>query len=412
MSNQIECPNCGHHFDVENVIYHQAEEKLKKEFAKKAEEQQKILLSAKMDFEKEKEAFDVKKEKENEIFKERLEAKVREERTKIQQQTQEENGEKMKALLEENEKRKSENLDLKRKEIEILKKEQQLKEQQEELTMQMEKQMLEKRNEIELEIKKKEQEKSELRIKEYEKKLDDQKRLIEEMQRKAEQGSMQLQGEIQELALEELLRKAFPHDLIDEVSKGIRGADAIQTVVNPLQQVCGKIMYESKRTKAFSEQWIDKLKEDQRNEGATLAVIVTETMPKDMEKFGRKDGVWICTFSEVMPLVYVLREMLLREFSAKSAEENKGDKMSLLYGYLISEEFKGRIEGIVEGFSDLKSDLDREKRAMQKIWKEREKQIEKVIGNTIDMYSAIRGIAGNSVKRIDSLELGSNLLED
>jgi hypothetical protein len=113
-----------------------------------------------------------------------------------------------------------------------------------------------------------------------------------------------------------------------------------------------------------------------------------------------------------MPLVYVLREMLLREFSAKSAEENKGDKMSLLYGYLISEEFKGRIEGIVEGFSDLKSDLDREKRAMQKIWKEREKQIEKVIGNTIDMYSAIRGIAGNSVKRIDSLELGSNLLED
>jgi hypothetical protein len=291
MSNQIECPNCGHHFDVENVIYHQAEEKLKKEFAKKAEEQQKILLSAKMDFEKEKEAFDVKKEKENEIFKERLEAKVREERTKIQQQTQEENGEKMKALLEENEKRKSENLDLKRKEIEILKKEQQLKEQQEELTMQMEKQMLEKRNEIELEIKKKEQEKSELRIKEYEKKLDDQKRLIEEMQRKAEQGSMQLQGEIQELALEELLRKAFPHDLIDEVSKGIRGADAIQTVVNPLQQVCGKIMYESKRTKAFSEQWIDKLKEDQRNEGATLAVIVTETMPKDMEKFGRKDGL-------------------------------------------------------------------------------------------------------------------------
>jgi len=454
MENNIKCPNCGHQFPVEDAFFNQAEEELRKEYEKKNSQQAAIYHKQRETLEKEKEEFEKKKEKENELFKERLEKKIEEERLRLKKTTDEELEQKMRLwneekerlrkntqeefeqklkqfeeektrlkksagdefeqkirqLEEENEKRKAENKTLKEKELSILQKEAQLKEKQEEMQLEFEKKMLEKRDEIAIEIRKKEQEKNDLRIREFEKKLDDQKRLIEEMQRKAEQGSMQLQGEIQEIALEDLLRAEFPFDLIDEVGKGVRGADIIQTVVNPLQQVCGKIIYESKRTKSFSDSWIEKLKDDQRDQGAVLAVIVTEVLPKDMERFGRRDGVWICTYHDAKNLMYVLREMILREHSIRSAQENKGDKMELLYHYLVSDDFRQRVETIVEGFTTLKIEMDREKRAMQRIWKEREKQIEKVIGNTIDMYGSIRGIAGNAIAPVKALELGE--LED
>ena len=165
------------------------------------------------------------------------------------------------------------------------------------------------------------------------------------------------------------------------------------------------MIYESKRTKAFSEGWIDKLKEDQRGQQADIAVLITEVLPRDMDRFGRKNGVWICTYQEAKSVTYVLREMLLKTHSVRSAEENKVDKMSLIYQYLTSVDFKQRVEAIVEGFSDLKIELDKEKRAMQRIWKSREKQIDKVIENTVDMYGAIKGIAGNAIQTVQALEL-------
>jgi hypothetical protein len=451
MENNIKCPNCGHQFPVEGALLNQAEEQIRKEYEKKIAQQAAIFNRQKEVLDKEKEEFEKKKEKENELFKERLESRLNEERQRLKKLSEEEMDQKtrllneekerlrkttmeeyeqklkqfeeeklrlrkgaadefeskIRLLEEENEKRKLENKELKEKELTILKKEAELKERQEELLLEMEKSLLEKREEIVAEVRKKEQEKVDLRIREYEKKLEDQKKLVEEMQRKAEQGSMQMQGEVQELALEDLLRAEFPFDLIDEVGKGVKGADIIQTVINPLQQVCGKIIYESKRTKTFSEQWIEKLKDDQREQGALLAVIVTEVLPKDMERFGRRDGVWVCTYHDVKNLLHVLREMILREHSIRSSQENKGDKMELLYHYLVSDDFRLRVETIVEGFSTLKVEMDREKRAMQKIWKEREKQIEKVITNTIDMYGSIRGIAGNAIAPVKALELGS-----
>jgi len=407
MENNIKCPNCGHEFPVEDAFFNQANEELRKEYEKKNSQQAAIYHKQREALEKEKEEFEKNKEKENELFMERLRKKIEEEKIKLRKNAQDEFEFKIRQLEEENEKRKAENKILKEKELSILQKEAQLKEKQEEMQLDMEKKMLEKRDEITSEVRKKEQEKNELRIKEYEKKLEDQIKLIDEMQRKAEQGSMQLQGEIQEIALEDLLRAEFPFDLIDEVGKGVKGADIIQTVVNPLQQVCGKIIYESKRTKTFSDLWIEKLKDDQRDQGAVLAVIVTEVLPKDMERFGRRDGVWICTYHDAKNLMYVLREMILREHSIRSAQENKGDKMELLYHYLVSDDFHQRVETIVEGFSTLKFEIEREKRAMQKIWKEREKQIEKVTTNTIDMYASIRGIAGNAIAPVVALELGN-----
>ncbi len=404
-NNNIKCPHCGNEFPVEDAFFVQAEERIKKEYEIKILEQTENFKKQKNDLEKQRSEFEKEKESAEEILSSKLEERLRIEKEKLTKSVESDFEEKIKSLEEENAKRKFENKLLKQKELDLLKRENELQEQKEEIELQIEKQLLEKRNEIIEQIKIQENEKNTLKFREYEKKLEDQKKLIDEMQRKADQGSMQLQGEIQELALEELLRIEYPFDIVEEVPKGVSGADLIHTIVNQFQQVCGKIIYESKRTKSFSDTWIEKLKEDQRNQNADVALIISETLPRDIQKFGRRDGVWICSFEEVKSLTFVLREMIIKTHSVKSAEENKGDKMNLLYNYLISEDFRHRVEAIVEGFSTMKGDLEKEKRALQKIWKEREKQIDKVITNTIDMYGSIKGIAGNSIGTVEALEL-------
>jgi hypothetical protein len=267
-------------------------------------------------------------------------------------------------------------------------------------------------------IKKQEQEKNVLKEKEHQmqllelkKQLEDQKKLTEEMVRKQGQGSMQLQGEVQELALEDLLKATFQFDVIEEVGKGAKGADVVQTVRNQLGQTCGKIIYESKNTKAFGGDWIDKLKHDMRSTQADIAVIVTETMPKDMDGFGMKDGVWVCTFIQIKSVAFLLRDSLIKINTALASQENKGDKMSLLYSYLTGTEFRQQIEAIVEGFTELQEGIQKEKNAMQKIWKEREKQLEKVLLNTTNFYGSVKGIAGNAIGDIKLLELGGETEE-
>ena len=262
-------------------------------------------------------------------------------------------------------------------------------------------------NEEKLKIQRHADESSLLKIKELQLKLEEQTRLADEMKRKAEQGSMQSQGEVQELAIEEWLKENFPLDVIEEVKKGARGADCLQIVHTRSRQNCGTIYYESKRTKDFQASWIEKFKNDIRDKNATLGVLVTEAMPNDMERMGLKDGVWVCTFEEFKGLCTVLRESVIKFSEAKLSQENKGDKMEMLYSYLTSNEFKLQIEGIVEGFTQMQSDLDAEKRAMARLWKQREKQLEKVLLNTTNMHGSIRGIAGSAIQAVTLLELGS-----
>lgn len=240
-----------------------------------------------------------------------------------------------------------------------------------------------------------------------EKQLADQKKLTEEMQRKQEQGSMQTQGEVQELAIEEWLAAQFPLDVIEEIKKGERGADCMQIVHTRTQQNCGVIYYESKRTKSFSKGWIEKFKADIQDKNANIGVLVTDAMPSDMDRLGLKDGVWVCTFDEFKGLCTVLRESLVQISTAIITQENKGDKMGMLYDYLTSNEFKMQIEAIVEGFTQMKTDLESEQRSMRTIWNKREKQIEKVLLNTTGMYGSIKGIAGSAVQAIPLLELPS-----
>jgi hypothetical protein len=254
-------------------------------------------------------------------------------------------------------------------------------------------------------IKKSEADKNELKFREMQKKLDDQVKLTEEMKRRQEQGSMEMQGEVQELAIEEWLSNKFPLDTIEEIKKGARGADCLQIVNTRARQNCGTIYYESKRTKDFKQPWIEKFKADIRIKEADIGVLVTEAMPADMSRMGMKDGIWICSYDEFKALCGILRESIIQLSNAISSQENKGDKMEMLYGFLTSSSFRMQIEAIVEGFSQMKSDLETEKRSMARIWKQRDKQIEKVIANTIDMYGSIKGIAGNAVQSVKALEL-------
>lgn len=410
---QIECPNCHSIIDVQDVLSHQLEEKLKKEFQQKLDSERSLLSKMQEELEKSRRDFEEKKKEEERIFEERLKAKLKEEtlslendlRNKIIEQEQERI-----ALLEKDLSEKSEKLRELHKtkaEVEILKREKQ------EMREQVEAEAQAKINEVLAEekekIKRMEQSKMDLKIKELQKQLEDQKKLTEEMKRKQEQGSMQLQGEVQELAIEEWLISKFPLDTLEEIKKGARGGDCLQIVNTRTAQNCGKIYYESKRTKDFQNAWIDKFKADMREKGADIGVIVTEAMPNGFERMGIMDGIWICSYEEFKSLSLVLRESVIKLSQAVGSQENKGDKMHMLYDFLTSNTFRMQVEAIVEGFSSMKSSLDSEKRAMQRIWKEREKQIDKVVENTIDMYGSIRGIAGSAVQEVKALELNPYL---
>jgi hypothetical protein len=406
---QIKCPNCGTSIDVQDILAHQLEEEIKQKYQSQIAEEKKKYEAGQEKLNEEKLEFEKKKKQENELFQERLDIQLKEGKkeieSKLKLKLKEEQSEQFDALQKELNEKSEQIKELNRTKAEIEK----LKREKSELKEIAEAESQKKLNEILIaekeKIKKSEEDKNELRFKEMQKQLEDQKKLTEEMKRKQEQGSMQLQGEVQELAIEEWLASKFPLDTIEEIKKGARGGDCIQIVHSRTEQNCGTIYYESKRTKDFQPSWIEKFKADIRDRGANIGVLVTEVMPSDMDRMGLKNGIWICNYEEFKGLCAVLREGILQVNNAVITQENKGDKMDLLYDYLTSSTFRMQIEAIVEGFTQMKSDLDSEKRSMQRIWKQREKQIDKVTTNTIDMYGSIKGIAGNAIQSVKALEL-------
>ena len=395
---QINCPECGSQIDVNDILKHQIEDSIKKEYQSKFLEQSQALKKEQSEFEKKKQDY----EAELNTAKKELEKSLK---SKLKAELLEEQSDLIKSMQEELKNKSDKVKELHKKEGEILK----LKREKEEaisLAKLEAKKEIDALLKIERESAKKEaMSDSELKIKEYEKQLADQKKLMEEMKRKHEQGSMQLQGEVQELAIEEWLQSKYPLDAISEIKKGANGADCLQTVNTRNNQNCGTIYYESKRTKNFSNTWIEKFKNDIRDKNADIGVLVTEALPSDMDRMGLKDGIWICTFEEFKGLSEVLRVSIINISNSLVSQENKGDKMVMLYDFLTSNEFRLQIEGIVEGFTQMQSDLNSEKNAMQRLWKKREKQIDKVINNTLNMHGAIKGIAGAAIQEIKLLEL-------
>ncbi len=400
----IKCPSCGHEFPLEDALNDELKEAIEKEKQELRQQMATYKRQKEEELSKKELEWQQKAQTEKALLQKQIEESVRknvsadyENQVQVLKQSYLESEEKLKAARQ--------------KELEFLQKERDLKTKEAELELTVQKKLQAEREKLSDELRKIEEHKFmaresefQLKLKELEKQLDDQKKLAEEMKRKAEQGSMQLQGEVQELALEEMLRVAFPFDVINAVGKGVRGADCIQTVQNSFGQECGKIIYESKRTNAFSAEWIEKLKADMRSLGAEIAVIVTRAMPKDMDCFGVKDGVWVCSFGEVRALAGVLRDGVIRVYNAARSNDNKGDKMNLLYGYLTSNEFAEQWKAIREGFMSMKLSIQKERDAMERLWKAREKQLEKVLLNAAHIRGSIEGIAG-----IDAVDL--HLLE-
>ncbi|MBI1317267.1 DUF2130 domain-containing protein [bacterium] len=424
MSTPIQCPNCGHLFDAEEALSGKVEAHFKQEYERRREElaenyrtEREKLQAQSQKLEAEREQLKRQQEEQRDLINKALEEKkqaweaqqkaaLEEEKKKWVSEAQSAQNERIKLLEEENARKQSENLALKQKELEMLKKQQELRDKEAELQLQVQKQLLEGERAIEEKIRQQENEKFLLKEKEWAIKLEAQRKLAEEMQRKSEQGSMQLQGEVQELALEEVLQRQFPYDRIEEVPKGIRGADCLQVVYNTRQQMCGSIVYESKRTKHFAGDWIAKLKQDQVACKADIAVIVTETLPSDMLRFGQREGVWICGFHEVGSLVLALREALIRTQDVRQSQENQGGKMELLYRYLTGNEFRQTVERIAENYKSMTEQLEAEKRSMQRIWSQREKQIWSVQENLVSLFGSIQGIAGKELPGIPLFELG------
>ncbi len=407
--NTIRCPNCDTEIDVNEILYHQIEGQLQDKLTAEATKQKKNNDAALAKIKEQQDALSNQEEQ----FEKRLNESVSEKLTierktiteQLKKQITEEQSDQIdllqKEIAEKSEQVKE--LNLSKAKIEQLKREKD--EVAQEAQLKAEQFLTERLKEETEKIHKLADEQNELKLKQKDEHLEQLKRQLSDAQRKAEQGSMQTQGEAQELAIEEWLSDQFPLDTIEEIKKGQRGGDCLQVVNTYESQNCGTIYYESKRTKDFQKTWIEKFKTDMRERGVDIGVLVTSVMPKELERMGLLDGVWVCSYEEFKALSFILREKIIALNMAKKSGENQSDKMSLLYNYLTSNEFKMQIEAIVEGFTQMQADLDSEKRAFARIWKQREKQITKVLENTTGMYGSIRGIAGNAIGHIKALEL-------
>lgn len=380
MNKNITCPECGNSIDINKALIDEIQKKYNNRLNQ--------------------EKFRIKKAEE-----EKLNKLLSERSIEIQKKIQNANEDKINFMRKELEEKSAQLRELKLKEAEIEKLKRSKKEQEENFELEFQKRMSAAIENEKERLVKLVNEKSDFEIRSLKKQLEDQKNLTLEMKRKQEQGSMQLQGEVMELAIEDWLKSEFPLDEIDEIKKGVQGADCLQTINTRLFQNCGKIYYESKRTKTFQPSWIEKFKNDIREKNADIGVLVTQALPKGMERMGLINGVYVCTFEEFKGLSLILRKFIIELFGKIEANENKEDKMSLLYQYLTSLEFKLQIEGIAEGFTQMQCDLIKEKNSLRRIWKQREKQLVKVLDNTINMYGSIKGIAGKSIPEIEILKL-------
>ncbi|MEQ1533350.1 MAG: DUF2130 domain-containing protein [Sideroxydans sp.] len=288
---------------------------------------------------------------------------------------------------------------------ELIKKQRALDDEKRELELTVEKRVQSGLTEVRSLAKKEAEDEQKLKVMEKEQTISAMQKQIEDLKRRAEQGSQQLQGEVQELELENLLRGKFPFDAIEPVPKGEFGGDVLHRVRSSGGNACGTILWESKRTKSWSDGWLTKLREDQRTAKAEVAVIVTHALPKGVETFELMDGVWVTHPRAAVPVAMILRQSLLDLAGARQSSEGQQSKTEMVYQYLTGPRFKLRVEAIVEAFSTMQEDLDRERKAIMKQWAKREEQIERVMGATVGMYGDLQGIAGKSLQEIEGLEL-------
>lgn len=384
MQDQITCPHCNKPIPLSQALSHQMQEKYKTAL----DEDRKKLIAA---------------------YHKRLD----EERTKLARETEERMKEKVAKEMElkltnfknESEELKEQNKQMQEQLLEIIKQNRQLKFDGEQKRLELEKKLIEEQEKIRNEEQKRLDEAYRLRMLENEKKLHDALLMNDELKRKLEQGSQQMQGEVVELELENILKREFPYDEIRPVAKGVRGADVVQVVKNPSGKECGTIIWESKRTKAWSDGWLSKLKDDQRGMKAHVAVIITNVLPQEIKYFGNKDGVWVGNYDSITGLALALRSNLIDVTGVQLASVGKNEKMEILYNYLAGMEFKQRVEAIIDAFTAMQDDLEKEKRWFTLKWAKEEKNIRKVIDNTLGMHGDLQSIMGKALVEVKGLDM-------
>lgn len=370
MDNSIKCPSCGQTIEITRILREQLEKENQDKFQKQLMGVQKAA-----------------EEKARKEFEEKSFLEIKD----------------LKASLGEKEKKLSEMRDG---ELKLREERRKLEEKEKELELNVQRRVDEERKKVEYEVLKRTDEQHQLKDLEREKIISDLKKSLEEAQRKASQGSQQTQGEVLELDLENTLRNSFPQDVIEPVEKGIRGADLRQTVKSPMGATCGVILWESKRTKAWTDEWLIKLKDDLRAEKANIPAIVSTTLPKEAENgFGLKEGVCVVSYSLFLPIATLLRKGLLDVARQKAISTSQGNKADQVYEFITSNEFVQQIEVIVEAYKEMTEQISRERIAFEKIWKNREGQLKRLITGTINVYAGAQGLVGSSMPQIKGLDL-------
>lgn len=379
MDNFIVCPTCKNKIPLTQALSHQIQEKYRLFYSKRLEEEKKKI---------------------EEKLKTDLSAKIKSE-LELQ----------LKDKINETEELRQQNKKLQEQLLETNKLLRQLKTEKDQMQLEIEKKLAQEQEKIRSEEKKRVDEEYRLKMLEKEKQMEDMRRQIEELKRKSELTSQELQGEVQEEELKNILQKNFPYDAIEDVPKGVKGADLIQKVKNDFGKICGTIIWESKRTKAWSDSWISKLKEDQRQVKAEIAVIISQVLPDDIKNFGLRDGVWIGNFSSVLGVALILRKMLIEVSSVKLSLVGRQEKKEILWNYLTSTQFKQRVEAIYEAYQQMMTDLQKEKDWFRKKWARQEKNIEQISEHILGMHGDLQGIVGRSlpeIEKIKQLEEGDN----
>lgn len=407
MSEQtITCPNCSHLIPVTETLSEQIKKDLEVAYADKLKEKDQQLSLEKTKLQEQKSALEKKEQDFDAAVNQRLEL----ERSKILQEVEKDLAERsrveMEDLRSQNAEQTSKIQELQSAELNLRKERNALEQEKQSLELDVQRRLDEERGKILQAAKQQALSETELKLKEKDKTIDMMRKQIDEAKRKGEQGSMQVQGEVQEDELKAALAQAFPVDSIEDVPQGVRGADLVQVVHSQYGNQLGVLLWESKNTKNWSSDWIQKLKTDQGLVKADLCILISQVLPNDVETFTCVDGVWVCHYKYALALAHVLRSQILEIGKLRGAMVGKDEKMEMLYEYLSGPQFRNRVENIVMAFGSLQDELTKEKRSMQRMWARREKEIEKVMTNTTGMYGDLQGIIGDkALPSVEALEL-------
>jgi hypothetical protein len=404
-ANQISCPGCGELISVAEVLAADIEDRLKREYKRQMGKLEKDLEEKELAVEKEKERIAADRKKLQETVKDQVEKEKKGLRQKLLDEVRDETAleiEDLKSQVSEKDGKLAKALTA---ELELRKRARALEEKEAEMEVEFQRKLDLQRESLRAEVADKLTEEHRLKTAEKDAQLDSMRRQIEDLKRKAEQGSQQTQGEVLEMEIEAVLKAMFPVDQVEPVAKGVKGGDVLQQVITQTGQVAGAILWETKRTRNWSDGWITKLKEDQRAACAELAVIVTQALPKGVAHLALIDGVWVCDVATAPGLATALRAHLLQVQVAKSAAAGKGEKMELVYQYLTGTQFKQRVEAMVETFRAMQEHLLKERRVIEKSWALREKQLSTMVSNMVGMYGDIQGFVGASLPKIEAMEL-------